>query len=214
MPPNAPRRDWHSSMMVPMYSLGVMIVHLTIGSLIDAILPAGQSDGLVTVCSAPSSILIVVDDVRRRGDQVQTELPFEPVAGDLQVQQPEIAAAVTESERRGGLRLVGQRGVVEPQLVQRVAQQRVVRPVQRVQPGVDHRPRLAVTAERDGGALGRRGDGVADLRLPDVLHPGDQVADLADPQADGRDGFGRDDADLEQFVDRPWWTSSGSARAG
>ena len=33
MPPNAPRRDWHSSMIVPMYSLGVMIVHFTIGSL-------------------------------------------------------------------------------------------------------------------------------------------------------------------------------------
>ena len=44
MPPNAPRRDWHSSMIVPMYSLGVMIVHLTIGSLIVEILPAGQSE--------------------------------------------------------------------------------------------------------------------------------------------------------------------------
>ena len=32
MPPSAPRRDWHSSMIVPMYSLGAMIIVLTIGS--------------------------------------------------------------------------------------------------------------------------------------------------------------------------------------
>ena len=32
MPPSSPRRDWHSSMIVPMNSLGVMIVVLTTGS--------------------------------------------------------------------------------------------------------------------------------------------------------------------------------------
>ena len=51
--------------------------------------------------------------------------------------------------------------------------------------------------------FGCGGDGVADLGLPDVLHPGDQVADLADPQPDRRNGFRGDDADLEKFVDRP-----------
>ena len=145
----------------------------------------------------------VVDDVRRRGNQVEAEFPFQPVPGDFQVQQTEIAAAVTEAERRGGLRLVGERGVIEPELVQRVPQDRVVGPVQRIQPGVDHRVRVAVAAERDGGALALRGDGVADLGLPDVLHPGDQVADLADAEPDGGDRFRRDDADLEQFVHGP-----------
>ena len=48
MPPNTPRRDWHSSITDPMYSLGVMIEHLVMGSRISAILPAGQSDGFVT----------------------------------------------------------------------------------------------------------------------------------------------------------------------
>ena len=32
MPPSTPRRDWHSSMIAPMYSLGAMIMHLAIGS--------------------------------------------------------------------------------------------------------------------------------------------------------------------------------------
>ena len=47
-------------MMVPMYSLGVMIVHLTIGSRTSAILPAGQSDGLVTVMNEPSVVSSIV----------------------------------------------------------------------------------------------------------------------------------------------------------
>ena len=32
MPPSWPRRLWHSSMIAPMYSLGAMIIALTIGS--------------------------------------------------------------------------------------------------------------------------------------------------------------------------------------
>ena len=57
MPPSSPRRAWHSSMIVPMNSLGAMIVRLD-DRLEDrrATLPSGQSDGLVTTCSVPSSI--------------------------------------------------------------------------------------------------------------------------------------------------------------
>ena len=143
-----------------------------------------------------------VDDVRRGADQVEVELALEPVSGDLQVQQAEEAAAETEAERGTRLRLVDQRRVVEPQPVEGVAQQRVVRPVQRIKPGVDHRPGVAIAAERFAGRLGGVGDGVADARLADVLHPGDQVADLADAQALGRFRFGRDDADLHQLVGR------------
>ncbi|CAB5014057.1 unannotated protein [freshwater metagenome] len=46
----------------------------------------------------------------------------------------------------------------------------------------------------------RCGDGVADPRLADVLHAGDEVADLADPDALGRHRLRRDDADLEELV--------------
>ena len=111
-------------------------------------MPAGQSRRVGDDVLGAVLHHDAVDDVRRGGDQVEAELSLEALPDDLQVQQPEIAAAVTETERGGGLRLVGQRGVVEPQLVQRVAQQRVVRPVHRVQAGVDHRLRVAVAAER------------------------------------------------------------------
>ena len=92
----------------------------------------------------PSSIIDPVDDVRRGRDQVEVELALEPLADDLQVQQAEEPAAEAEAERRRGLRLVDQRGVVELQLVERVAQVRVVVAVDRVQPGEHHRLRVAV----------------------------------------------------------------------
>ncbi len=50
--------------------------------------------------------------------------------------------------------------------------------------------------------MGRGGDRVADPGLPDVLHPGDQVADLARRQAVGRHRLGRDHAHLEGLVHR------------
>ena len=180
---------------------------MTTGSKIWATLPDGQSDGLVTVSSFARLILAVehdpVDDVRRRRDEVEPRLPLEAVAGDLQVQQAEEAAAEPEAERSGRLRLVGERGVVELQLVERLAQVRVLRAVDGVEARVDHRPRLPVAGERLGGAVALARDRVADLGLADVLHPGDEVADLTHPQAPRRLGLRRDDAHLEQLVRGP-----------
>ena len=94
-----------------------------------------------------------VDDVRRGGDQVEVELALEPLADDLHVQQAEEAAAEAEAERAGGLRLVGQRRVVELQPLEGVAQRRVVVAVDRVEPGEDHRVGVLVAAQRLGRAV-------------------------------------------------------------
>src|SRR5262249_53575069 len=90
--------------------------------------------------------------------------------------------------------------VVQLQLVKGVAQIRVVRAVNRIQPRVDHRLGFAVARQRFGGAVAYRRHGVADLRLADVLDPGDQVAHLPHAQACTGLRLGRNDADLEQFV--------------
>ena len=103
----------------------------------------------------------------------------------------------------GRLRLVDQRGVVQPKLVQRVAQLRVVVAVQRVQAGEHHRPGVRVTGQRLGRRPGGAGHRVADPGLPDVLDPGDEVADLARAEAVGRDRLRRDDAHLERVVRGP-----------
>ena len=56
MPSRVPRRVWQSSMIAPMNSLGRRIVARTTGSWTSAILPPGNSLGLVTTRSLPSSI--------------------------------------------------------------------------------------------------------------------------------------------------------------
>ena len=74
----------------------------------------------------------------RGGDEVEIELALQPLLNDLHVQQAEEAAAKTKAQRDGIFRLEDERAVVEPQLFQRVAQQRVLVRVHGVQPGEDH----------------------------------------------------------------------------
>ncbi len=118
------------------------------------------------------------------------------------MQQAEEAAAEAEPERVARLRLVQQRGVVQPQLIQRVAQVRVVVAVHRVQAGEDHRLGGGVARQRFGGRVRGTGHGVADPGLPDVLDPGDQVADLPRGQALAWRGLRRDHSHLERLVRR------------
>ena len=93
-----------------------------------------------------------VEHARRGGDQVHVELALEPLLDDLHVQQPEEAAAEAEAERRRGLRLEEERRVVEPQLLERVAQLRVLAAFDRIEAGEDHRLADLEARER----LGRR----------------------------------------------------------
>ena len=130
-----------------------------------------------------------VDDVRRGGDEAQVELALEPLPDDLHVQQAEEAAAEAEAERGGRLRLVDQGGVVELELVQGFAQLRVLVAVDRVEAGEDHRLGVVVARQRLLRPVGRGGDRVADAGLADVLHAGDDVADLARAEAVARDGL-------------------------
>ena len=119
------------------------------------------------------------------------------------MEQPEEPAAEPEPERGGGLRLVDERRIVELELVEGVAQVRVVRTVDRVEPREDHRLGVPVTAQRRRRRLAGVGDGVADPRLAHVLDTGDEVADLADTEPLGRHRLRRDHPDLEELVGRP-----------
>ena len=119
------------------------------------------------------------------------------------MQQAEEAAAEPEAQRGGRLRLVDQGRVVQPELVECVAQFRVVVAVQRVEPGEHHRPRVVVAGQRLGRGPRGTGHRVADAGLPDVLDPGDQVADLARAEVLRRHRFRRDHPYLERVVRRP-----------
>ena len=138
----------------------------------------------------------MVLDVRSRGEQVEVVLALEALAHDVHVQQPEEAAAEPESERLRRLGLVGQRCIVERQLLQRVAQVRVLVRVDRVEAAEHHRPRLLVPGQRLGRGPGLGRQRVADAQLGHVLDAGDDVADLAGLERLGLDHVGRPEADV------------------
>ena len=63
-----------------------------------------------------------VDDGRGGGDQLKVELALQPLLDDLHVEQAEKAAAEAEAEGERGLGLVGEGGIIQLELGQRVAQ--------------------------------------------------------------------------------------------
>src|SRR5829696_8785136 len=118
-------------------------------------------------------------DVRGRGEQLEVVLALEALAHDVHVQEAEEAAAKPEPERLARLGLVGQRVVVEGELLERVAKLGELIGVHREEPAEDHRLYLLVAGQRGGGGRGARRERVADAQLRDVLDAGDHVTDLA-----------------------------------
>ena len=98
----------------------------------------------------------MVLDRRRRGDEVEGELALEPLLDDLHVEQAEEAAAEPEAERDRALRLEGEARVVEVELLERLAQQRVVLAADRVDAGEDEALGLLVAGQRLASPGGRR----------------------------------------------------------
>ena len=155
---------------------------------------SGSSLGLSTSTSVAVGQVGPVGHRRGGGDEREVELPLEPLADDLHVQEPEEAAPESEPEGPGRLRLVGEAGVVEPELLQRVAQVGQLVAVDGEQPAEHHGLGVAVPGQGGGGRVGGRGDRLAGAGPADVLDPGDQVADLARAElvhGHGRSGCGR-----------------------
>ena len=102
-------------------------------------------------------------------------------------------------ERDRALRRVGEARVVEVQLLERVAQERVVLAADRIDAGEDEALGLLVAGQR----LVRRArdgrDRVADLGIADALEPGRDVADLAGDELPDRDELRAEDAELERL---------------
>ena len=124
-----------------------------------------------------------VQHARRRRHQVHVEFALETLLDDLHVQQPEEAAAEPEAERDRRLRLVEERRVVQPQLLERVAQLGVLMALDRIEAGEHHRLQRLEAGKRLERLAAGLGDRVADLRVADLLDVGDEEPDLADARA-------------------------------
>src|SRR5437899_2883148 len=126
-----------------------------------------------------ASSMNVVSHVRDRADQVEVELPFEPLAHDLHVQQAEEPAAEPEAQGHRRLRLVVQRSIVELQLGERVPQLFELLGVGRVEPGEHHRFDLAVPRQQRHVLVLRVEHRVPRLGLPHAPDVSDEIAHLA-----------------------------------
>ena len=135
----------------------------------------------------------------RREDDVHVVLALEPLLDDLHVKETEKAEAVAKAQRLARLRLVGERGVVELQLLQRIAQFVVVVRVAGVEAGKDHRLERLIAGQLFGGGPRGERNRVAHVQVLQGLEAGGDIADLAGVQlADGQHG-GYEHADLQRL---------------
>ena len=117
------------------------------------------------------------------------------------MEHPQKAAPEAEAQGGGGLRLEGEGGVVELELLQRVPEVGVLGAVLGVDAAVDHAPGGAVAGEGLGGGVVHGGDGVAHLGVLHVFDGGGEVAHLPGGQAlTGLQLGGQEVADLHQAV--------------
>ena len=141
-----------------------------------------------------------VENRRGRGDQVHVELALEPLLDNVHMEQAQETATKTEPQRGGRFRLEEERGVVETQFVERVAQLRVLVTFHWVQPREHHRLHFLEACERLGRWPGRLGNRIADLRIAHALDSGDHKPHFPDAQRVDHDRFWRENADLLHVV--------------
>ena len=172
-----------------------------IGSRISWMVWRGRQFGRIVQCEDRAvGLQHLVDDGRRRADQVEVVLALQTLLDDVHVQQAEKAAAKAESHRLGALRLEMQCRVVELELVEGLAQRRIVLGIDRKQAGKDARLDFLESRQRMRGGIGIEGQGVADRRAMDFLDRRCDPAHFAAAELVLDQALGREHADLIDFV--------------
>ena len=96
------------------------------------------------------------------------------------MQQAEEADAKPEAERLARLGFVDKCRIVERELVERIAQSRILVGIDGKQSRVDHRLDVTVSGQGLGGTVFRERDRIADLDHARILEARNEIADLAD----------------------------------
>jgi hypothetical protein len=155
----------------------------------------------------PVGDLHAVADRRRGLDDLHAALALQSLLDDLHVQQPQESAAESESQRLGVLRLMGEAGIVEAQLLDRLAQCLVVALPPgfgggrgRVEVAEHHLLGLLVARQRRVCGIAVDGDRVADPDVIERLDRRDHVADLGVVEPLHLDRRGRVPAQLADGV--------------
>ena len=125
----------------------------------------GQSRGVVDLLHLSLLGIADIRDVGHSRDDVHIELAVQPLLHNFHVEQAEEAATEAEAEGHRRLGRKRQRGIVQLQFLERGTQVLVLRRVDRIDTGKDHR--LHLLEALDSGRTGacHVGNGVAHLNL-------------------------------------------------
>ena len=150
----------------------------------------------------------LVDHAGRGGDEVLVKLTLQALLHDLHVQQTQKSATETKTQRLADFRLVLQRGIVELEFFQRIAQLVVLAGFGRVQTGkhlgLDFLEARQGLGSRTGvvGQLFFQRDGIAHLGCLQLFDASNDVAHLARIQRIARLVGRRENANVVGVVDR------------
>ena len=162
----------------------------------------GIVGGIVQLHRRAVGHLHLVDDRRCGRDEVEIELALQPLLHDLEMEQTQKATAEAEAQGRAGLGLEMERGVVEAELGERLAQHLELGGIGREETAEDHRDAGLEAGQHLGRGLAVVGDRVAHLAVGDCLYAGDDEADLARSELRHVGGLGCEDADFVEIVGR------------
>src|SRR5207245_2135061 len=116
---------------------------------------------------------------RRRRYESHVVLSLESLLDDLEMQQAEETGTKTEAQSLRGLGLVEERGVVEPELLERVLELRIVLGVRGIEAREDHRLRRTVARQRLRGGSRRERERISDAAIGHRFQTGRDVTHLA-----------------------------------
>ena len=92
----------------------------------------------------------LVDNAGGGGDEVEVVFPLQALLNDLHVQQTQEAAPEAKAQGDGGLRFIGEGGIVELQLFQGIPEVGILGAVHRIDTRKDHGVDLPVAGQRLG----------------------------------------------------------------
>ena len=121
----------------------------------------------------------MIDDARRGRDEIEIEFALEPLGDDLEMQQPEEAAAEAEAQRRGAFRFEREACIVEAKPAHRVAQVFEFRGVDGKEAAEDDGLRRLEARQGFSRRIFFVRDRIADARVGDFLDRGGEEADFA-----------------------------------
>ncbi|MPL67355.1 hypothetical protein SDC9_13046 [bioreactor metagenome] len=139
----------------------------------------GHVGGVVQIAHLAVLHVDLEHHARRGGDQIEVIFALQPVAHHFEVQKTKEAATEAEAERRRGLHLVAERGVVQREFLDRVAQRLEIIRIDREEAAEHHRLRRLEARQRRRAGFLLMGDGVAHTGVAHLLDRGGEDADLA-----------------------------------